>query len=195
MRKLKAFRVPCILVFLGMICMLAGNFMRSKKAADVSPFYVTDQIETTYNSRLDGATNATVTDWRAVSEYHQNQLTSFLKQVKGVGDVSVLVYCDRSSILSLANNCTQDTSTIQESDANGGERVTENSKNQSNYLVIQDQYGNQKVVPLSETLPAISSVCVVCSGGNQASVRERVIQAICTLYHLPPSNIVVIQGE
>lgn len=195
MRKMKKFRIPCILIFLGIICIFTGNFLSKNTVSEVTPFSIVDHSITPSNNKSDGATNSTVTDWRVISEYHQNQLTSFLKQVKGVGNVSVLVYCDRSSILTLANNSTQDMSTIQENDANGGERVTDNSKNQSNYLVVQDQYGNQKVVALSETLPAISSVCVVCSGGNQASVRERVIQAICTLYNLSPSNIVVIQGE
>ena len=195
MNKLKAYRLPLLLILCGVMCMTVSNFLVN--TASVNDPYAVD-FE---NSRLsangdinDGGTLSTVTDWRVLTEYHQNRLKSFLQQVKGVGDVSVLVYCDRSSVLSLADNHSADVSTIHELDGKGGERVTENSKKQSNYLILQDQYGNQRVVALSETVPAITAVCVVCTGGNQASVQERVIQTISTLYHLPPSNIVVVQG-
>ncbi len=191
----KVFRLPCVFILLGVLCMVAGNYLGKKSVSNQN-----DSVPKEYHTQITnafiqgGATNSTVTDWRVITEYHQNRLTDFLKHVKGVGDVSVLVYCDRSSILSLVENCTNDSSSIKENDGNGGERVTENSKNQSNYLVLQDQDGNQRVVAISETIPAITSVCVVCSGGNQAGVRERVIQAISILYDLSPANIVVIQG-
>ncbi len=191
----KGLRLSCTIILLGVLCMVVGNFVEEKSVFANDYSTTLEYAPSAPNTIIQGgATNSTVTDWRIITEYHQNRLTNFLKHIKGVGDVSVLVYCDSSSVLSLVENTTKDSNVIKENDGDGGERITENTKNQSNFLVLQDQNGNQRVVAISETIPAITSVCVVCSGGNQAGVQERVIQAISTLYDISPGKIVVIQG-
>lgn len=192
---MKRIKIPLIILFAGVVCMILGNFIQNQNAKVQTYTEPTNVNGHPVSSGVhDGATYATVTDWRVIIEYHQNRIVDFLKNVKGVGSVSVLVYCDRSSVLELVSNSVLDDQFIEENDGNGGTRDTQNHKQENEYLVIQDQDGNQRVVAVSESIPAITSVCVVCSGGDQAAVQERIITALSALYNLSANKIVVIQG-
>lgn len=190
-------RLPCFLVLFGLILMVTGNLIAGVEETRNAP-YSTSTAEST-GTVFSDVPNSTAygigTDWRVIIEYHQNRIAGFLKNVKGVGKVSVLVYCDSSSVIELVENSVLDSQYIDEKDSSGGSRLTETEKRESNYLTVKDAAGNERVVAISESIPAITSICVVCSGGGQSAVQERVITALSALYDLPAYKIVVLAGE
>ncbi len=195
MRNFNRWRVPIILILAGICCMFLGKFLNRIELSSDTTVADKENYTVASSTFYDGATAATVTDWRAITEYHQNRLTAFLQNVKDVGTVSVLVYCDQSSILELVKNSDVESQIVTEKDQNGGQRETESTKENDDYLLIQDSNGNQRVVAVSESIPAIESICVVCSGGDKMAVRERVTVALSALYDLPASRISVIPGK
>lgn len=188
-------RLPIVLVLIGIGVMIVGGFFAgANTTASYSNTSVTENVQTE-QAFSDGATQSVVTDWRTITEYHQNRLQNFLKDIQGVGRVSVMVYCDRSSILELVSNHTIHTQHTEETDGNGGNRIVEDNQDDSQYLVLEDKDGNQRIIAVQESIPAITSVCVVCEGGGKMVVQERVTAAISTLYDLSPSKIVVLPGK
>ncbi|MBR5280044.1 MAG: hypothetical protein IKU26_03635 [Clostridia bacterium] len=187
-------RLPIGMVLLGMCVMCIGNFLPNTKRTSYTISNSASQYETdaAYN---DGATQGVVTDWRTITEYHQNRLARFLENIEGVGAVSVIVYCDRSSVIEFLANQVTHTQETEETDQNGGNRVIQDFQEDEEYLVLEDQGGNQRVVAAKELIPAIRSVCVVCAGGGKMVVQERITAAIVTLYDLSPNKIVVLPGK
>ncbi len=190
-----ACRLPIVLMFVGVLLMMVSHFFTAPRKYDTCSDLPQSSVSQPQQNYTDGATQSIVTDWRTITSYHQNRLQNFLKNIQGVGDVSVMVYCDRSSILELISNSVLHTQTTEESDGNGGNRVVQEEESEGQYLVLEDQYGNQRVVAVQESVPAITAVCVVCEGGGKMAVQERVIAAIATLYDLPPSKIAVLPGK
>ena len=189
-----ACRIPVGMVLLGICVMCIGNFIPTAKHTSYTVSNGAEQYKTDLNYS-DGATQSMVTDWRSITEYHQNRLAHFLENVEGVGAVSVMVYCDQSSVIELLSNRVTHTQITEETDQNGGNRVIEEFQEDEDYLVLEDQDGNQCVVAVKESIPAIQSVCVVCSGGGKMVVQERVIAAIVTLYDISPNKIAVLPGK
>lgn len=187
-------RMPVGMVLVGICAMCIGNFLPTAKQEAYVVSNSVNQNQNNLNYR-DGATQSVVTDWRTITEYHQNRLARFLENVEGVGDVSVMVYCDQSSVIELVSNIVTQTQKTEETDQNGGNRVMEETQKDEDYLVLEDQAGNQRVVAVKETIPAIQSVCVVCAGGGKMVVQERITAAIVTLYDISPNKIVVLPGK
>lgn len=187
-------RKPIVIVLVGICVMIVGGFLQNKKSVVQYSESASNKIKTEMPIQ-DGATQSVVTDWRTITEYHQNRLTGFLENVEGVGVVSVMVYCDQSSIIELVTNQGSHTQKTEEKDTNGGNRVNEENQEDRQYLVLEDKDGNQRVVAIKESIPTIKSVCVVCEGGGKMAVQERVTAAIVTLYDLSPNKIVVLPGK
>lgn len=187
-------RKPIVIVLVGICVMIVGGFIQNKKTVVQYSESASNKNKTEMPIQ-DGATQSVVTDWRTITEYHQNRLTGFLENVEGVGVVSVMVYCDQSSIIELVTNQGSHTQKTEEKDTNGGNRVNEENQEDRQYLVLEDKDGNQRVVAIKESIPTIKSVCVVCEGGGKMAVQERVTAAIVTLYDLSPNKIVVLPGK
>lgn len=196
----KGCRIPCGIVLFGVLLTLFGKLFSagspSSAGAGGSAFRETAKAGGSFSAQMkeDGAAVGTVTDWRIILEYHESRLEAFIRKIKGAGDATVLVECDSSSMIQLVENSTLRKNQTQEADNNGGTRTVTEENEENAYLIVKDQSGNERVVAVSETLPAITAVCVVCKGGGQSAVQERIISALRVLYGLPASRIVVLAG-
>lgn len=111
----------------------------------------------------------------------ENELTEMLSQIRGVGSVSVMVTIEGTTEYVYAEEL--DTTTD-----NDGEQVSESYRNQ---IVMTEKDGEQQALVKQIIKPKISGVFIVCDGGANLSVNERVIKAVSTALNLPTGRICV----
>lgn len=111
----------------------------------------------------------------------ENELIKMLEQIKGVGNVSVLVTIEGTTEYVYA----EELDTVTDKD---GEQSKEQYQNK---IVMTEQNGQKKALVKQIIKPKISGVMIVCEGGGNASVNERVIKAVSTALNLPTSKICV----
>ncbi len=111
----------------------------------------------------------------------EKELTEMLSQIRGVGSVSVMVTIEGTTEYVYAEEL--DTTTD-----NDGEQVSESYRNQ---IVMTEKDGEQQALVKQIIKPKISGVFIVCDGGANLSVNERVIKAVSTALNLPTGRICV----
>lgn len=111
----------------------------------------------------------------------EKELKKILTQINGVGDCSVMVTVEGTTEYVYAENLTK-------SADNNGDRTSDKYENQ---IVMVEADGKKEALVKKVIKPKISGVVIVCEGGGDVKVNERVIKAVSTALDIPSSSICV----
>lgn len=118
----------------------------------------------------------------------EQKLVKILSQIKGAGEVDVMVTLESSEEIHPAYNSNSTTESTKEVDSQGGERtVTTSSENKT---MITSQSNSPVVIKTSE--PKIKGVLVVASGASDAKVKETLYKAVQTALQVDGHQIEII---
>lgn len=122
----------------------------------------------------------------------EKQLTELLRQVKGVGDVDVMITLEEETLIEPAFNTIDTEKTSEEKDYEGGVRtIIEKQTNQQ--VVLLRRNGEEEAVVLKKTAPKIKGVLIVAEGASASDVREKIIKSTATLLDIPIYKISLLE--
>lgn len=107
------------------------------------------------------------------SKQLEEKIASLLSDVKGAGKVSVLLTLDCGGESVLAEN----------SETSGEKRATD-------ILVINGKSGDEPV-KLKEIFPKVRGVAVVCDGGDNVDVKNKITELLSSALGIPTNRITV----
>ncbi|WP_053957122.1 hypothetical protein [Inediibacterium massiliense] len=122
----------------------------------------------------------------------QVQLKKILSQIKGVGEVEVMVTFESSTEVVPASNITKSTQITEEKDAQGGTRTTTQDDASQN-MVMSGQ--NDKLMIIKEIKPQIRGVVVVAEGAGDIMVKTALIEAVQTVFQVPSNKVMVYEKK
>ncbi len=107
----------------------------------------------------------------------ETRLEEEISKISGAGKTSVMLTFDSSKEYFYAKN--------------SNESVDENEKNrEQEFVVIEGKDGDEPII-LKTAEAKVRGVLVVCEGGNNAVVREKIIEALCALLDISSNHISV----
>ncbi len=121
-------------------------------------------------------------------EHLEARLAKVLSNVKGAGNVSVMVTIKSGPELVYATNTNTKTNTV----STGSSTTTDT--NIVAEPIIVSKNGESNLLVLMEKMPDIKGVIVVCSGAVDTRVRLDLLQAVQTLLDVSSSDIQIITG-
>ncbi len=120
-------------------------------------------------------------DAAAYTESAERRLTALLGEIRGVGNVRVMITLDGSGERRFAED-------VQSSDETEGERVS--SSRQSKTVLAGD--GG---LPVAQSEPVIRGVAVVCEGAGSESVRREVTETVRAALGIGRDQVYVAQMQ
>ena len=125
----------------------------------------------------------------------ENSLTALINEIQGVGNVSVLVTIEKSAQQIYATEEKTTSQTQQDSNTASTTKNQANNSNETKYLVIKNADGTQQPIAVTEVQPIVKGVVVVCSGGNDPVIQQKVTQAVTTALDITSARVCVIQSK
>ena len=107
----------------------------------------------------------------------EKELKDVLSKVRGVGECEVMVTVEGTTEYVYA-----------ESTDNNGDRTSDRYENE---IVITDNDGKKEALVRKIIKPQICGVVIVCEGGGDIKVNERVLKAVSTVLGISSSKICV----
>lgn len=117
-----------------------------------------------------------------VEEALEQRITALLRQVEGVGSCRVMVTLESGSRAVYAAD------TLSATGADGSTSLNES------YLTVDTDTGPVGLL-LTHVQPTVKGVAVVCDGGGNAAVQQRVIQVVSTAFHISERRVCVVKQE
>ncbi|GIM44558.1 stage III sporulation protein AG [Collibacillus ludicampi] len=119
---------------------------------------------------------------------YETRLTEMLNQLQGVSDVSVMVNLDSTEEVLYATNDQNNKTTTNETDKQGGTRVTTQMNENNQILITKDGDGDHPVV-VKRVKPHVRGVLVMAKGAENPRVQLAILDAIQRVLDVPAFKI------
>ena len=130
---------------------------------------------------------------QAETDSLERKLEELLSFVEGVGKVKVMITLDSLGEKVLEKDTPVERNVVTETDAQGGSRNTNNVNSQESTVYITDSNGNKIPYVVTETLPAVKGVTVVCTGGDNDFVEKNITEVIQALFGIEVHKIKIVK--
>ena len=126
-------------------------------------------------------TTVTLTESQ-VEKALEQRIATLLRQVEGVGSCRVMVTLESG------------TRTVYAADTTSSAGADGSASYSEHYLTVDTDSGPVGLL-LTRIRPTVKGVAVVCDGGGDAAVRQRVIQVVSTAFHISERRVCVVKQE
>ena len=126
-----------------------------------------------------------------VSTYEDKQkteLTNILRKIDGVGEVDVMINFESGEEKVAAYDSTNQTTKTEETDTNGGKRVSD-QQNDTTKVVMSSESGGNSPVILKTYKPKIIGVVITAEGAESSKVRYDIEKAVSSLYGISVEKV------
>jgi stage III sporulation protein AG len=117
-----------------------------------------------------------------------NELKNVLQQIKGIGRVEVIVYCESGEEQVPAFNNNETTSNTTEKATDGSNRNITQKSNGST-IVVTTEGGDNKALILKKNKPKVTGVFIVAEGAEDKIIELQVSKAVASLYDVPENKV------
>ena len=174
-----------IVIVIGIIIIIAGSTLLKGKGTDASR----NENETAQKTTLSANTAA------SGGNDDESRLKVLLSQMKGVGNVDVMITYTTSSENVPAYDIKKNQSGTQEKDSGGGTRSISQEEYDSTLAYEDSSDGGKKPVILKKIEPEVKGVLVVADGADSAEVRERICNSVMVVLDVAAHKVQVVQRK
>ncbi|GIM27949.1 stage III sporulation protein AG [Clostridium polyendosporum] len=121
-------------------------------------------------------------------EQQKNDLKSILKQMEGIGKVDVMITFESDETKVPAVDTNAQKVTTDETDKEGGKRITNQQTDGSKVVVTTSSKGNEPLI-VKTYKPKVIGVVVVAEGAENSKVKYDIGKAVSNLYNLPLDKV------
>lgn len=108
----------------------------------------------------------------------ETELCQILSEISGVGEVKVMVTIGGTTEYEYAMELVKDSDDV--------------SSSYKNQYVLIDNNGKKEALVKKVNTPQISGVAVVCEGGDDVKVSERIVRAVSTVLDISSTDVCVV---
>ncbi len=119
----------------------------------------------------------------------ESRLKNLLENMEGVGAVEVMVTIKSTKEKVVLTENPYNKSTLNETDAEGGQRESLEEAQESNTVYVTDENGDTVPYVINEIMPEIEGVAVVAKGGDSSAVKEKIINVVKSLFDIDANKI------
>lgn len=116
------------------------------------------------------------------------ELTNILRKIDGVGEVDVMINFESGEEKVAAYDSTNQTTKTEETDTNGGKRVSD-QQNDTTKVVMSSESGGNSPVILKTYKPKVIGVVITAEGAESSKVRYDIEKAVSSLYGISVEKV------
>lgn len=129
------------------------------------------------NERVQKADDTTQFSYFEYTTELENKLTDVISSIQGVGECRVMITLENTAESVYATN--------------NENKSDDKSSNRKDEYVFYDSNNGETPVLIKEYLPKVQGVTVVCSGGDDIAVKEKIIESVTSLFNIPTNRVSV----
>lgn len=129
------------------------------------------------------------------TDYYEKQLEEklikVLSKIDNVGEISVMVTLDSAREYIFAEELNQSADNKEEYDNGDKKSVDISTKNENSYILVDGGQGRKEALIKTVIEPKIRGVIVVCDGGENPVIKEKIVEAVSKIFNITSVKICV----
>lgn len=123
------------------------------------------------------------------------RLKEVLQKVEGVGRTEVMITLQASAELVVEKDTPSTRQTVEEADAQGGSRTTQEESWSEETIYQEDAEGSRTPYVVKQLEPKVEGVIVIAEGGADAAVKQNILEAVQALFPVEAHKIKIMKME
>ncbi len=115
----------------------------------------------------------------------QNDVKKIVAEISGDKKATVLITLENGIRYSYADDTKDDLSTT------GGENSEETKRKESSHITIKNASGDEEALVITENMPEVRGVAVICTGGDDEYLAENITNAIMATLNITSKRVYV----
>ncbi len=120
----------------------------------------------------------------------EQKLLTLVQNIEGVGQANIMVTLENGVENVYANEEKKNTDKTENINGDQTTKVQQREDYQQNYILVDGSDGKEALIK-TQIEPKVKGVVIVCSGGEQALVQQRVIDAVTIALDIDSSKVCV----
>lgn len=169
LEKLKNPRVLIIIGVIGIALVFLSSFIDQKPEGKVSSEEFTAEE---YKEKL------------------EKDITKLVKSISGSRKVTVVITLESGINYQYADNLEETGET-----KNDNLNTAEKSEIKQNYITVKNADGSEAAILISKQMPEIRGVAIVCEGGDNAALNEKIQNAVMSALNITSKRVYIAGGN
>lgn len=124
---------------------------------------------------------------------NENKLKKLLEKMEGVGKVEVMLTLENSEEQVVLKDMPKTQENLNETDTEGGSRISSNSQNDEETVMITTKAGETLPYVTKEIVPKVKGVIVLAQGASDGRIKSMISNAVSVLFDIPLHRVQVLQ--
>ena len=124
----------------------------------------------------------------------EERLTNIVSNISGAGKTKVLVTLENGVENIYASDYKKNSDKTEEYNSGITEKTQETTDSEENIVMVEGNDGRKQALITTQIEPQIKGVVIVCDGGESASVKQRIIEAVTTALDISSEKVCVIKS-
>lgn len=124
----------------------------------------------------------------------QQSLENIISGVEGAGKAKVLVTFENSAETVYATEEKKNKEACEDKSESGVTRKKESDDCEKKYITVKDSQGTEHALAVTEIEPKVKGVIVICSGGENPIVKQRIAEAVTTALNIPSKRVCITKS-
>lgn len=125
----------------------------------------------------------------------QQSIENIVCNIKGAGNSKVLITLENGTETVYATEERKNKEASEDRSNGETTRKKESNDCEKKYITVKDSEGTEHALAVTEIQPKIKGVIVVCKGGDNPIVQQRVINAITTALNISSNRVCVTKSN
>lgn len=120
----------------------------------------------------------------------ENELISIISEIEGAGEVKIMITMESTTedVYAVERSCNEQSQSSEDGSKSSAENMYEED---NTYVTVKNKDGSESVVKLKQLMPKIRGVLVVCDGGGNPVVQEKITQAVSSVLNISSGKVYV----
>ena len=148
-------------------------------------------LSSLFPSKKDSTQIVQKSSYITVEEYKKDleqEIKEIVHKLTG-GDCAVMVTLESGIKYDFADDTKDTASTVS-----GQNSTTDSRSNDKSYITVRDSDGGEKALIITERMPEIRGVAIICNGGDQDVVAEKIEGAVCAALNITSKRVYIAGG-
>lgn len=124
----------------------------------------------------------------------ENRMTKLVSSISGAGKCEVLITLENGVEYIYMTDIKTSNEKTEDEKEGGDNKIQEKSNNEEKVIIIDGKDGEEGLLS-KEVEPKVRGVVVVCEGGGDIMVTQRVVNAVTTALNISTARVYVTQLE
>lgn len=120
----------------------------------------------------------------------ETSLTDIVSSIDGAGATKVLITLENGVEMKYATDEKKNAEETQEKSSETT-RTQQSGDSEIKYITVRDADGTERALAITEIQPTVKGVVVVCAGGEDPVVQQRILNAVTTALNISSKRVCV----